>query len=49
MMDTVYAVGHIDKNFGGRQNGVQNQDGALTSCVTLVHLLKVSEPQFPHL
>lgn len=52
MMDTLYAVRHTKKNinFGGRQNRIQNQDGAPTICViTLVKLLKVCEPQFPHL
>lgn len=45
IMDTLYAVGRTEKNinFGGRQNGLQNQDRALTSCVTtLGKLLKVS-------
>lgn len=34
IMDTLYAVGRTEKNinFGGRQNGVQNQD----SCVNLL-------------
>lgn len=52
MMDTLYAVRHTKKNinFGGRENRIQNQDGAPTICViTLVKLLKVCEPQFPHL
>lgn len=35
MMDTLYAVRHTKKNinFGGRQNRIQNQDGAPTICV----------------
>lgn len=50
-MDTLYAVRHTKKNinFDGRQNRIQNQDGAFTICVTtVVKLLKVCEPQFPH-
>lgn len=27
----LYAVGHTNKNFGSRQNGIQNQDRALIS------------------
>lgn len=51
MFETLYAMRHTKKNinFGGRQNRIQNQDGAFTIRVTtLVKLLKVCEPQIPH-